>query len=76
MGWTSETRPAAAARIGVPLGTAMSMPGWQASQARRSQNGEVTGPRTGQVSGRPAPSAGGYRRLRCHARARARTSAA
>ena len=27
----------------------MSMPGWQASQARRSQNGEVIGPLTGQI---------------------------
>ena len=42
--------PAAAARIGVPDGTPMSMPGWQRSQARLSQNGEVIGPLTGQMS--------------------------
>ena len=41
--------PAVAARIGVPVGTPMSMPGWQDSQARRSQNGEVIGPLTGQI---------------------------
>ena len=34
----------------MPVGTPMSMPGWQASQARRSQNGEVIGPLTGQMS--------------------------
>ena len=45
----STTRPDAAARIGVPAGTPMSMPGWQDSQARRSQNGEVIGPLTGQM---------------------------
>src|SRR6476620_5309073 len=45
----STTRPAAAARIGVPVGTPMSMPGWQDSQARDSQNGEVIGPLTGQI---------------------------
>ena len=28
----------------------MSMPGWQASHARRSQNGEVIGPLTGQMN--------------------------
>ena len=41
--------PDSAARIGVPVGTAMSMPGWQFSQARDSQNGEVSGPLTGQI---------------------------
>jgi len=41
--------PAAAARIGVPAGTPMSMPGWQDSHARDSQNGEVIGPLTGQI---------------------------
>ena len=46
--------PASAAWIGVPVGTPMSMPGWQASHARRSQNGEVIGPFTGQIS-RPEP---------------------
>src|SRR5262245_61034631 len=46
----STTLPAAAARIGVPLGTPMSMPGWQDSQARDSQKGEVIGPLTGQIS--------------------------
>ena len=35
--------------MGVPVGTPMSIPGWQASQARRSQNGEVIGPLTGQM---------------------------
>src|SRR6478735_200472 len=45
----SATLPAAAARIGVPLGTPMSMPGWHDSQARRSQNCEVIGPLTGQM---------------------------
>ena len=34
----------------MPEGTPMSMPGWQASHARRSQNGEVIGPLTGQIS--------------------------
>ena len=33
--------PPAAARIGVPDGTPMSMPGWQDSHARGSQNGDV-----------------------------------
>src|SRR3954462_6987677 len=40
----------------------MSMPGWQDSHARDSQNGEVIGPLTGQMSppepGRTGPSAG------------------
>src|SRR3954462_10442377 len=44
-----ETVPEAAAWIGVPLGTPMSMPGWQLSQARASQNAEVIGPLTGQI---------------------------
>src|SRR5437773_1056500 len=35
----------------------MSMPGWQASQVRRSQNGDVIGPRTGHVSS-PVPEGG------------------
>src|SRR3954465_3727431 len=48
--WIRTTVPPAAARIGVPEGTPMSMPGWQASQARASQNGEVIGPFTGQIS--------------------------
>ena len=42
--------PAAAARIGVPAGTPMSIPGWQDSQARRSQNCDVMGPLTGQIT--------------------------
>src|SRR3954468_11951201 len=46
----SVTLPDAAARIGVPLGTPMSIPGWQASHGRRSQNGEVIGPLTGQMN--------------------------
>ena len=45
----STTRPDAAARIGVPEATPMSMPGWQDSHARRSQNGDVIGPLTGQI---------------------------
>src|SRR3954469_10574743 len=47
--WIRMTVPPAAARIGVPEGTPMSMPGWQDSQARDSQNGEVIGPLTGQI---------------------------
>ena len=35
--------------MGVPVGTPMSMPGWQASHGRGSQNGEVIGPFTGQI---------------------------
>ena len=35
----------------------MSMPGWHASHARRSQNGEVIGPLTGQMK-RPPPLIG------------------
>src|SRR3954454_13297573 len=58
----SATVPDAAARIGVPLGTPMSMPGWQDSQARDSQKGEVIGPLTGQISppepGRTGPATG------------------
>src|SRR3954465_1004729 len=46
----STTLPAAAARIGVPVGTPMSIPGWQDSHARDSQKGEVIGPLTGQMS--------------------------
>ena len=38
--------------MGVPLGTPISMPGWQLSHGRTSQNGEVMGPFTGQM--RPA----------------------
>ena len=38
-----------AAWIGVPAGTPMSMPGWQDSHERDSQNGEVIGPLTGQI---------------------------
>jgi len=34
----------------VPEGTPMSIPGWQASQGRGSQNGEVIGPFTGQMN--------------------------
>src|SRR6266542_1388769 len=44
------TVPEAAAWIGVPLGTAMSIPGWHASQGRTSQNCEVIGPFTGQMN--------------------------
>src|SRR5579884_480731 len=44
------TVPAAAASIGVPSGTPMSMPGWKLPQ--RGPNGLVTGPLTGQI--RPA----------------------
>ena len=33
----------------MPAGTPMSMPGWQDSQARDSQKGEVIGPLTGQI---------------------------
>src|SRR3954454_24547698 len=44
------TRPESAAWIGVPVGTPMSMPGGHAYHARRSQNGEVIGPLTGQMS--------------------------
>ena len=35
--------------MGVPVPTPMSIPGWQASQERRSQNWEVIGPLTGQM---------------------------
>src|SRR3954465_9890471 len=48
-GCINTTLPGAAAWIGVPDGTPMSMPGWQDSQARRSQKGEVIGPLTGQI---------------------------
>ena len=62
----STTLPAAAARIGVPAGTPMSMPGWQDSHERDSQNGDVIGPLTGQI--RPPRAgldrAGGGRRRR------------
>ena len=34
----------------MPVGTPMSIPGWQASQGRGSQKGEVTGPLTGQMN--------------------------
>ncbi len=44
------TLPAPAARIGVPAGTPMSMPGWQDSHDRASQKGDVIGPLTGQMS--------------------------
>ncbi len=44
-GTRDRTRPPSAARIGVPVGAAMSMPGWQDSQERRSQNGDVIGRR-------------------------------
>src|ERR1700742_4987485 len=44
------TLPLAAARIGVPAGTPMSMPGWQDSHERVSQNRDVIGPLTGQIS--------------------------
>ena len=43
----STTRPEATARIGVPDGTPMSIPGWQDSHERTSQNGDVIGPLTG-----------------------------
>src|ERR1700754_1322294 len=49
-GCMSTTLPAAAERLAVPAGTPMSMPGWQDSHARDSQNGEVIGPLTGQIS--------------------------
>src|SRR5581483_4107167 len=42
------TVPAAAAWIGVPSGTPMSMPGWNPPQ--RGPNGLVIGPWTGQMS--------------------------
>src|SRR5579862_3559819 len=42
------TVPAAAAWIGVPYGTPMSMPGWKPPQ--RGPNGLVIGPLTGQMS--------------------------
>src|SRR3954471_7019634 len=56
----------------------MSMPGWQASHARRSQNGVVTGPRTDQTIAAPVapgvpPTAGG---ACAHARARFMTALA
>src|SRR3954465_5247032 len=61
-GCINTTLPGAAAWIGVPAGTPMSMPGWQDSQARDSQKGEVIGPLTGQISppepGRPGPATG------------------
>ena len=41
--------PESAARIGVPVATAMSMPGWQDSHERDSQNGDVSVPLTGQI---------------------------
>src|SRR5579872_4419145 len=44
------TVPAAAAWMGVPVGTPMSMPGWKPPQ--RGPNGLVIGPLTGQI--RPA----------------------
>ena len=34
----------------MPAGTPMSMPGWQDSHERDSQNGDVIGPLTGQIS--------------------------
>src|SRR5438045_1985557 len=49
------TVPAAAAWIGVPVGTPMSMPGWNPPQ--RGPNGLVIGPLTGQIS--PAEPAAG-----------------
>ena len=42
--------PSATAWIGVPVGTPMSIPGWQASHGRGSQNGDVIGPFTGQMN--------------------------
>src|SRR5436189_1735542 len=50
------TRPAAAAWIGVPVGTPMSMPGWKPPQ--RGPNGLVIGPLTGQMNW-PDPDGGG-----------------
>ena len=48
------TVPLPPAWTGVPVGTAMSMPGWQFSHERDSQKGEVIGPLTGQTK-RPLP---------------------
>ena len=66
----STTLPAAAARIGVPDGTPMSMPGWQDSHARDSQNGDVIGPLTGQISP-PDPGLTGPARDRARSSRRA-----
>ncbi len=49
------TVPLPPAWIGVPSPTPMSMPGWQFSHERASQNGEVIGPLTGQMK-RPLPA--------------------
>jgi len=61
----------------VPLGTAMSTPGWQLSQARRSHISEEIGPRAGHARAplppRPGPPITGGAAC-AQARARAITS--
>ncbi len=49
------TVPAAAARIGVPLGTAMSIPSWNSAPPKREPKPETTGPSTGQIRPLPLP---------------------